>query len=378
MKDTSPMAIQQMAYLMGLQGKLRKDKFVSLCPFHKEKSPSFGIYATQGKIPRYHCFGCGVSGNLLGLFYHLVGTIPVSLHGKILHELLEAKAKPEESLSSFVYTPFATKAAYQPIEQKVKRVAATPKILAQGFREVEEEHVVSEEDLLAFRQKVPDYFVNRGYDVEYLMGWDCYENPKDYRAILTIRDWEGELKGWSGRLYMEQPICVRCHATLTKGLYKPCAKCGHTSPKWLHSKGIDRNHVLYGEHRFQTGQIPMLVEGFFDVWTPARWQSSLGPLAIMGASPGHSQIERVLKHTETYRSPVVTMGDNDAAGKSMNREVIKLVKEIDPSRGVVVVSYAVERKDPGELSEGEVRRLEGLVLGEIGKARRGEIVTVTL
>ena len=32
-----------------------------LCPFHNEKSPSFAV---SGNKQMYHCFGCGVSGNV--------------------------------------------------------------------------------------------------------------------------------------------------------------------------------------------------------------------------------------------------------------------------------------------------------------------------
>ena len=35
----------------------RKGK--ALCPFHKEKTPSFGLYGQ-----RFHCFGCGASGDI--------------------------------------------------------------------------------------------------------------------------------------------------------------------------------------------------------------------------------------------------------------------------------------------------------------------------
>ena len=37
------------------------------CPFHHEKTPSFAINEAQ---QYYHCFGCGVSGNVVGLVMH--------------------------------------------------------------------------------------------------------------------------------------------------------------------------------------------------------------------------------------------------------------------------------------------------------------------
>ncbi len=33
-----------------------KSNFIALCPFHKEKTPSFNISDDKGF---YHCFGCG-------------------------------------------------------------------------------------------------------------------------------------------------------------------------------------------------------------------------------------------------------------------------------------------------------------------------------
>ena len=36
-------------------------RYTGLCPFHSEKTPSFGVDRERGL---FHCFGCGVGGNV--------------------------------------------------------------------------------------------------------------------------------------------------------------------------------------------------------------------------------------------------------------------------------------------------------------------------
>lgn len=52
------------AKIIGDYVRLKKagaQNFSGLCPFHKEKSPSFSVHATR---QFFHCFGCGVSGDV--------------------------------------------------------------------------------------------------------------------------------------------------------------------------------------------------------------------------------------------------------------------------------------------------------------------------
>src|SRR5918997_4488246 len=53
------------AELVGARTELRatgQRRLTGLCPFHDERTPSFGIDPVQ-KL--YHCFGCGVGGDAL-------------------------------------------------------------------------------------------------------------------------------------------------------------------------------------------------------------------------------------------------------------------------------------------------------------------------
>src|SRR6478752_1900871 len=59
--------VKQQADIVCIVGdyiKLKKagaQNFSGLCPFHGEKTPSFSVHATR---QFYHCFGCGVSGDV--------------------------------------------------------------------------------------------------------------------------------------------------------------------------------------------------------------------------------------------------------------------------------------------------------------------------
>src|SRR5260370_8599695 len=51
--------------VVGEYVSLRKagaQNYSGLCPFHKEKTPSFSVHAMR---QFYHCFGCGASGDVL-------------------------------------------------------------------------------------------------------------------------------------------------------------------------------------------------------------------------------------------------------------------------------------------------------------------------
>ena len=59
--------VKQQADIVRIVGdyvKLKKagaQNYSGLCPFHSEKTPSFSVHATR---QFYHCFGCGVSGDV--------------------------------------------------------------------------------------------------------------------------------------------------------------------------------------------------------------------------------------------------------------------------------------------------------------------------
>jgi DNA primase len=64
--DFAQFVKQQVDIVKVIEGYIRLRKagaqnYSGLCPFHKEKSPSFSVHAVR---QFYHCFGCGVSGDV--------------------------------------------------------------------------------------------------------------------------------------------------------------------------------------------------------------------------------------------------------------------------------------------------------------------------
>src|SRR6266511_3188806 len=74
-KDASVEAVKQATDIVTLvEGytRLRKSgsRLVGLCPFHQEKTPSFGVSPDRGT---FKCFGCGEGGDAIAFVEKLEG-----------------------------------------------------------------------------------------------------------------------------------------------------------------------------------------------------------------------------------------------------------------------------------------------------------------
>ncbi len=70
--------------------KSRGGRLFGLCPFHKEKTPSFSVNAERGF---YHCFGCGAGGNVID-FVMGVENLTYPEARRMLAEKLGIEIKP--------------------------------------------------------------------------------------------------------------------------------------------------------------------------------------------------------------------------------------------------------------------------------------------
>src|SRR6267142_732177 len=73
---------QQVDIVKVIEGYIRLRKagaqnYSGLCPFHKEKSPSFSVHAMR---QFFHCFGCGQSGDVFSFVQNIENiTFPESV-----------------------------------------------------------------------------------------------------------------------------------------------------------------------------------------------------------------------------------------------------------------------------------------------------------
>ncbi|HZL59671.1 MAG TPA: DNA primase [Stellaceae bacterium] len=86
-----------LADVVGRRVKLirRGREFTGLCPFHKEKTPSFAVVEEKGF---YHCFGCGVHGDVIGFTMQTENlTFPEAVEALARQAGMQVpKATPEE------------------------------------------------------------------------------------------------------------------------------------------------------------------------------------------------------------------------------------------------------------------------------------------
>ena len=64
--------------------KQRGRYLLGLCPFHEEQTPSFMV---DDELGTYHCFGCSVTGNVLGFLMEAEKLTSQEAAQKIQNEL---------------------------------------------------------------------------------------------------------------------------------------------------------------------------------------------------------------------------------------------------------------------------------------------------
>lgn len=285
-----------------LQKKGRE--FVGLCPFHKEKSPSFFV---SDQKATYHCFGCGASGNIFNFLtetFHYTFVEAVEEIARITHTPLpeptylspeKAATKDQKDILLKIHEEVCVWFQQQLMSTKGAKA-----------REYLNQRGIKDETIKKYRlgyapsgNFLMETFVGRGYPHQKLIDSGLlvkgengiFDRFRD-RLMFPIFSPKGEVIAFGGRIF------------------------GEGQPKYLNSPEtplFHKKYTLYGANflreALKEGRQIYVTEGYMDVI--AVMQAGLGAtVAPLGTALTEEQIMSVWKYCE---SPILCF-DGDAAG----------------------------------------------------------------
>jgi len=218
---------------------------------------------------------------------------------------------------------------------------------------------LSESAFDPFRDQIAGYFIHKRHlTEETIRAWGLGDNPRRQRAQIPVRDIDGVLWGMTGRLYAEYCQCGNPLSDLMFDVIKKCPQCGRKKPpKYMHSKGLDKNLLLFGEHMIDRAlDVVYVVEGHLD----AIWLWQLGyrnVVAVMGSTLSDVQANKLVE----WFNLVIVVPDGDKAGYEMvhGKEHYVGVKKLLDGRVSLLTKELPDGLDPGALSAEQARTYIG-------------------
>lgn len=233
---------------------------VGLCPFHKEKTPSFHISPERGT---YHCFGCGEGGDAFSFIEKVEG---VDFKGAL--KILADKAGVE-----IEYAPAAAKEAKSRTERLREAMLRATEFYSGQLAEGGAAYA---------------YALKRGLTKETIRDWQLGFAPDGWRGLLEhlatkgftaeelasaglIKEADGKKGTWYDRFRNRLMFPIRDVAGRTIA-FTGRALSSEDEAKYLNSPETDLYHksdVLFGMDRakeaIRTRGFTMLVEGQLDL-----------------------------------------------------------------------------------------------------------------
>ena len=306
--------------------------FFGLCPFHKEKSPSFSV-SPDKQI--FHCFGCGVGGNV----FHFVSKIenlsfketlemlaeksgvelPVLENdGDSKTALLKSKVYEINKIAAEFYHENLYKSTAKPAQEYVKKRRLDNNALKNfligysgNFNELYTKLKASgftEEEILA------SSLVNKTQDGKFI---DRFRN----RLMFPIQDVRGRVIAFGGRVLDDS---------------KP--KYINSPENIVYSKG----RHLYGLNVAKKGELKkiLIVEGYMDAVSLHQRGISYA-VASLGTAMTEAQGRLLRKSSEQ----VIIGYDSDGAGQAATLRGLEILQNLGCDVRILQIEGA---KDPDE------------------------------
>ena len=350
----------------------RGQEYVGLCPFHREKTPSFHVVENKGF---YHCFGCGAKGDVFTWLQQTQGlTFPQALErlaqqaGVVLQRKPSSpKAQQKREQNERIRETLALAAAFYGkalfassgekardyLKQRRLDKACVERFAlgwadsnTKPFFEAMRAHNRSEQDLLEAGLVVARQSVER-------QSVPKRELRARFRSriLFPINDAQARVIAFGGRFLDTYPKDTR--ATQEKSQEKSYGKADFTPPKYLNSPEtavFSKGQNLYNFARVrnfprtanlaQTSPI-VLVEGYTDVLAldKAGFATSL---ASLGTALSEQQLLLLWQCNDT---PVLCFDGDKAGALAAKRAVLRALPLLDETRNLKLF-FLPEGQDP--------------------------------
>lgn len=321
--------------------KLRKNgrDYTGLCPFHKEKSPSFHV--NQEK-QLFHCFGCGAGGNLVQFVMRSEGL-----------DFLEALKLMADRAG--IILPDEDNIADDKVHQKKKQIYSMNKAAARLYFETLTTLEEGKVGLEYFKERRISPSTIRKYGLGYAP--DNFDYLKKYMNKLGFTDDElldaGLCVTKNGKIYdkfrgrvMFPIIDLRGNVIAFGGrIINAIEKDGYKPPKYLNSaetlvfnKG--KNLFSLNLAKKDSAAQCILCEGYMDVISV--YQAGVTNIvATLGTALTENQAKLLMK----YSGEIILCYDSDEAGQAATRRGIEIINSVGGRCRVMRLKGA---KDPDE------------------------------
>jgi DNA primase len=364
----------------------RGQNHIGLCPFHKEKTPSFNVNAERGF---FHCFGCQASGNVISFIQQLDGlTFP-----EAVRELAERAGIQVQETGSDVDRQREAEA-----RRRKDELYRAGSLAAEYFERCLQEHALAEharaelrrrkltpeladdaaEALAAFRVGYAPYgwdglarhlrqvgFNLRAAEAVGLLGerrsGDGHFDRFRHRLMFAVMDLQGRIIAFSGRS-LDEPSAEE----LARAGQPPPRKDAEPPAKYYNSPESPiyrKREAVFGLYQarqsIRQSDRCVVVEGNFDVVSlHARGITNVvAPLGTAFTGEQAAQIKR-------YSNHVTLLFDGDSAGQRATRAA----REPCQAQGLQArVAQLPAGKDPDDLvREGGREAIERVLTGARG------------
>jgi DNA primase len=331
--------------VIGARLTLKKSgsRYVGLCPFHNEKTPSFNVVPDR---QFFYCFGCGATGTALKFLMQ--------------HDRLEF-VPAVEALAAIAGVEVPRERANRDQEESDRRLYAALEAAEKYFRRALRSHGESKRAVDYLKRRGVTGIVARDFGIGYAPpGWDglqseltqykpaellaaglviaresgsgYYDRFRD-RIMFPIRDVRGRVVGFGGRVL------------------------GDEQPKYLNSPEtaiFHKSRELYGLYEARRAvrslERMVLVEGYMDVVALAQ-AGILNTVATLGTASGTSHFEKLFR----YVPRVVCCFDGDNAGREAAWKALSVALPTLSAGRILSFVFLPEGEDPDSLVRREGR-----------------------